>query len=201
MGFGRRLIPAFFDGLFIAVLGFTILLGVGLLSVMFGWLEDTESIGFQALAFACGLGLSFVYYVGAWTGTGQTGGMTLAGVKVTSVTGARPTFWQAVLRYIGFFISALPLALGFLWVAFDKRRQGWHDKIARTYVIDADEEFTSERPTEFVPSDADHNRKWTWAAIWLVFVLFMPSGLLAAFWLAGPIVVRLVATALGITDD
>lgn len=199
MGFGRRLVPAFFDGLVIGVLGFMVLLVTGLLSLMLGWFEDTESLAFQALAFTCGLLLSVVYYVAAWTSSGQTSGMMLGGIKVTSVTGARPTLWQALLRYIGFFVSAIPLALGFLWVAFDRRRQGWHDKIARTYVVDADVEFSSEQPTEFVPSDPGR-KQWMWGAIWLAVVLFLPGGLLAAFWLAGPIVVRLVANALGIDN-
>lgn len=198
MGIGRRLVPAFFDGLFIAVLGYIVLLTVGLLSLMTGWLEDTESIGFQALAFACGLGLSVAYYVYAWTRSGQTAGMALGSIKVVSVTGARPTFWQAVLRYIGFFISAIPLGLGFLWIAFDRRRQGWHDKIAKTYVVDADIEFSTAIPTEFVPSDS--GRGWIWVLTWVVTVVFMPSGLLASFWLAGPIVVRMLAEALGISD-
>ncbi len=39
-----------------------------------------------------------------------------------------------VLRYIGYFLSALPLDFGFLWIAFDARKQGWHDKLASTVV-------------------------------------------------------------------
>lgn len=36
---------------------------------------------------------------------------------------------------IDFLVSLLPLCLGFLWVAFDSKKQGWHDKIAGTVVI------------------------------------------------------------------
>ncbi len=42
---------------------------------------------------------------------------------------------QAIIRYIGYYISSLPLFLGFLWIAWDRRKQGWHDKIAGTVVI------------------------------------------------------------------
>lgn len=42
---------------------------------------------------------------------------------------------QLVIRYLGYFVSMLPLMLGFLWVAFDPRKQGWHDKLAGTVVI------------------------------------------------------------------
>jgi len=42
---------------------------------------------------------------------------------------------QAVLRYVSYFVSMLPLGLGFFWIAWDKRKQGFHDKIAGTVVI------------------------------------------------------------------
>jgi hypothetical protein len=34
----------------------------------------------------------------------------------------------------------IPLGLGFIWVAFDRRKQGWHDKAANTVVIRARKE-------------------------------------------------------------
>ena len=42
---------------------------------------------------------------------------------------------QDIIRYLGYFVSMLPLFLGFFWVGFDARKQGWHDKIAGTAVI------------------------------------------------------------------
>jgi len=42
---------------------------------------------------------------------------------------------QAIGRYLGYYVSMFGLMLGFLWVAFDPRKQGWHDKLARTVVI------------------------------------------------------------------
>jgi uncharacterized RDD family membrane protein YckC len=38
-------------------------------------------------------------------------------------------------RYFAYFLSTIPLGLGLIWVAFDKRKQGWHDKLAGTVVI------------------------------------------------------------------
>jgi uncharacterized RDD family membrane protein YckC len=49
-----------------------------------------------------------------------------------------PTRTQDVLRYLGYYVSMLGMFLGFLWVALDARKQGWHDKIARTVVIRVD---------------------------------------------------------------
>jgi uncharacterized RDD family membrane protein YckC len=38
-------------------------------------------------------------------------------------------------RYLGYFVSAIPLFLGLIWVGIDGRKQGWHDKLAGTVVI------------------------------------------------------------------
>ncbi len=47
----------------------------------------------------------------------------------------RATLGQYTLRYIGYFLSMVPCFFGVLWVAFDRRKQGWHDKVARTIVV------------------------------------------------------------------
>jgi uncharacterized RDD family membrane protein YckC len=65
------------------------------------------------------------------------GKMVLGAVIVDADTGAPITLKQGILRYLGYFVSALPFCLGLLWVAFDARKQGWHDKIARTVVVKA----------------------------------------------------------------
>ena len=54
---------------------------------------------------------------------------------IDAVTGGRVPFPRLVLRYLGMFLSALPLGLGFLWVIWDRRKQGWHDRIAGTLVV------------------------------------------------------------------
>jgi uncharacterized RDD family membrane protein YckC len=41
----------------------------------------------------------------------------------------------AIVRGLGGFLSLFVAGLGFLWVAFDKERQSWHDKIAGTVVV------------------------------------------------------------------
>ena len=66
---------------------------------------------------------------------GTPGKMLLRLRVVDARTGEPLPLGQCVLRYIGYFVSALPLCLGFLWVAFDARKQGWHDKIGGSVVI------------------------------------------------------------------
>jgi len=50
-------------------------------------------------------------------------------------TGGKPSKGHMIGRYFGNYVSGLILALGFIWIAFDKRKQGWHDKLAGTLVI------------------------------------------------------------------
>ena len=54
---------------------------------------------------------------------------------VDAVSGSSPSNGQLIIRYLAYFVSGLPLGLGFLWIAFDKRKQGWHDKLAGTVVV------------------------------------------------------------------
>lgn len=42
---------------------------------------------------------------------------------------------RSLLRYVGLIISFAVLFLGVIWVGFDRRKQGWHDKIAATVVV------------------------------------------------------------------
>ena len=67
-----------------------------------------------------------------------------------AATGEKPTMKQWILRYIGYFVSIVPLGLGYVWVAFDKRKQGWHDKLAGTVVVPRTELVSMNR----VPKDS-----------------------------------------------
>jgi uncharacterized RDD family membrane protein YckC len=63
------------------------------------------------------------------------GKMAIGAVVVDADTGEPISLRQAVIRYLGYFVSTIPLGLGLLWVAFDDRKQGWHDKMANTVVV------------------------------------------------------------------
>jgi uncharacterized RDD family membrane protein YckC len=85
---------------------------------------------------AIGSILSIVYFIGMWGYMGQTVGMMPFGLRVVRAdNGAKITWTQAILRYIGMIISFLCIFIGVIWVAFDPKKQGWHDKIGGTVVI------------------------------------------------------------------
>ncbi len=47
------------------------------------------------------------------------------------------TLKQCIIRFLGYLPATLVLLIGLLWVAFDRRKQGWHDKLAGSVVIRA----------------------------------------------------------------
>jgi uncharacterized RDD family membrane protein YckC len=71
-----------------------------------------------------------------WLYRAATPGKMAIGARVVDArTGQPPSFTQSVLRYLGYFVSTLPLCAGLFWVGFDARKQGWHDKMAGTVVV------------------------------------------------------------------
>ena len=81
-------------------------------------------------------GIPALAIIAFWRRKLATPGKMVIGAQIVDArTLAAPTFRQLVIRYIGYYFSTLPLGLGLLWVAFDPRKQGWHDKLAGTVVI------------------------------------------------------------------
>ena len=71
-----------------------------------------------------------------WSYRSATPGKMILNMKIIDAkTGQKPSTGQFVGRYFGYFVSMIPLMLGIIWVGFDKRKQGWHDKLAGTLVV------------------------------------------------------------------
>ena len=75
-----------------------------------------------------------LYFISFWMLTGQTPGKRVMGLRIVRTDGERMRFGNCVRRLIGYWISDI-LLLGYLWVLVDNRRQGFHDKIAGTFVV------------------------------------------------------------------
>ena len=63
------------------------------------------------------------------------GKMIFKATIIDAKTGGKPSLRQLIIRYLGYIISTIPLGLGIFWVAFDKKKQGFHDKLANTVVV------------------------------------------------------------------
>ncbi len=77
-------------------------------------------------------GFYYVYLHGAY---GQTFGKMALGIRVLNDDGSPISFGTSFLRWLGYFLCDLTLDIGYLWVAFDARKQGLHDKLCRTIVV------------------------------------------------------------------
>jgi len=118
-GFWRRFVAWIIDG---------ILLGAVSGILMF-------IISAQQTASWLGTVIGIVYIVGFWTWRGQTPGKMVMGVKIIKTDGSPIGIGRAILRYIGYLVSAIIIFIGYLMIAWDGRKQGLHDKIAGTYVV------------------------------------------------------------------
>ena len=77
-----------------------------------------------------------VAVIAFWIYRQATPGKIVIGARIVDAdSGQPPSTGQLIGRYFGYYFSIIPLCLGLIWVAFDKRKQGWHDKLARTVVI------------------------------------------------------------------
>lgn len=162
-GFWRRLFAFLIDKVilyFVTLILFLIgLLALGLKGnmtdrVLSSLGEPAHGIGVFALLYiAASLLAGMIYFTGFHGIAGRTPGKMLLGLRVIQASGDPITPGIAFLRWVGYLISGPLFGLGFLWVAFDGRKQGWHDKIAATLVIrrrgDSDPTDAEEAPTAF----------------------------------------------------
>jgi uncharacterized RDD family membrane protein YckC len=80
--------------------------------------------------------LPMIWVVLFWRFKSATPGKIMMGMSIVdATTGDTPGTFKLILRYFGYFISVVPFLLGFFWIAWDKRKQGFHDMIANTVVI------------------------------------------------------------------
>jgi uncharacterized RDD family membrane protein YckC len=118
---GTRFIALLIDGLILGVIG--VLIGLVLSR------EAGSGIGFL-------IGVIYNWYF--WTRKeGQTPGKQAMKIRVIKTDGSPISDGDAILRYIGYYISGLILGLGYLWAIWDDNHQAWHDMIAKTYVVKA----------------------------------------------------------------
>ena len=113
---------------FVAYIVDVIILGIvsGILLAIFGQ--------YSTMSYSTNV-IGIVYIIGFWTWRGQTPGKMALGVKIVQTDGSPIGFERSILRYIGYFVSAIILCIGFFMIAWDSKKQGLHDKIAGTYVV------------------------------------------------------------------
>ena len=123
-GFWLRFFAIFIDGI-----------GVGIVSNIISSLMGADAMSAGASSINTLVGVAYFCYFWSAQGGGQTLGMRVLNIKVIRTDGTALTLTQALIRYVGLIVSIACLFIGVIWAAFDSNKQGWHDKIAGTYVV------------------------------------------------------------------
>lgn len=116
-GFWRRFAANFLDGIVLNIMTWILVLAVP----QDYWLPSV---------------IGAAYVIGFWIAKGQTPGKMALGVRIITTSGEPIGAGRAVGRYFAYFVSFIALGIGYLMIAFDDKKQGLHDKIAGTYVIE-----------------------------------------------------------------
>jgi len=131
-GFWIRFVGYVLDSLIIGIPALILFYLVG------GVSSNGKASGLFVVVYAIVLIASILYFPYFWTRPeGQTLGMRAVKIRVIKTDGSKVTVGSAILRYIGMILNSIifGLPIGWIWAAFDKNKQGWHDKIAGTYVV------------------------------------------------------------------
>jgi uncharacterized RDD family membrane protein YckC len=119
-----------FFAIFLDSIGIAIVNGI-LISILYKG-DSAAASGLQTV-----LGVAYFVYFWSSYGKGQTIGMRALNIKVVKTDGSQLDLVGAFIRYIGLVVSIACIFIGVIWAAFDANKQGWHDKIASTYVVKA----------------------------------------------------------------
>lgn len=133
MGFWMRVLASILDNIWLGIVVFVVMLVV---MVFFPMDEESTQYLVTGGSVNIVLPLVLVLVLALWIRYASTPGkMAFKGKIVDAETFQPVSGGRLVLRYFGYFVSILPLGLGFLWIAWDQRKQGFHDKIAGTVVV------------------------------------------------------------------
>jgi len=142
-GFFSRAVAFIID---LVILSVAQLVGAALIQTLLKFFRLTGLVAniktiLESSAFQIGSGAVLItllvigYYTFFWTLVGFTPGKAILGLKVVRSNGEKLSFGRSLVRFFSYWISAIPLFLGFFWVLWDSKRQCWHDKIAGSQVV------------------------------------------------------------------
>ena len=138
-GFVRRSFAFYIDVAIISVLSYILFYfsyvaySVGLAA--HGQMLTLDYLGsFLRILVVMGISLAGGYFVLLHGMDGRTVGKWLLGLRVVGANRTPITYRQALMRLLGTIPSAL-FGLGFFWILLSREKRGWHDLLARTWVI------------------------------------------------------------------
>ena len=146
-GFWIRFVARIVDSLILGIPISVVLVGFLVAAGVVGSTTNSNNQSAQSgMALAFG-GLFIIFYllvlvavigyqIYFWGTSGATPGMRLFKLRVVdAVTGGPIGYSRATIRWLMTLVNSWACYLGWIWVAFDPRKQGWHDKVANTVVV------------------------------------------------------------------
>jgi uncharacterized RDD family membrane protein YckC len=183
-GFWKRVAANVIDSFVVGIVGGIIgaIIG-GIIGAVFGLNGGLGGGGFLAIQLVTNLvsiAITAGYYAWFHSSANQaTLGKMAIGIKVVRTDGEAISFARGVGRYFAFLLSSLILCIGLLMAAFTERKQGLHDLICDTLVVDK-WAFTAH------PEWQKPELGTVTVVVLAIFgVLFLLIGLVVAFALAG----------------
>ncbi len=133
-GFWKRFVAVMIDAIILGLLTFLLMMGVGM--VIGGMMHDPELMfKFSQFGMLMDVIMFWLYFALQESSPLQaTLGKRLLGIYVTDGDGERLTFVRATIRYFSKYLSSI-FMIGFIMAAFTKNKQGLHDLIADTLVL------------------------------------------------------------------
>jgi len=131
-GFWIRVVAALIDTVFLMLLVLPVLYG------LYGeaYFTSTEQVYWGMGDLIMNYVVPAIIVIIFWIYRSATPGKMMLKLKIVDAeTGEQPSTGKLIGRYLGYYVSAIPMCIGLMWVGFDERKQGWHDKLAKTVVI------------------------------------------------------------------
>jgi uncharacterized RDD family membrane protein YckC len=132
-GFWKRLLAVFIDVILI------LCITTPLLGAIYGWdyfLDESRPLFPQGAELFISYVLPAVATIVFWKTRQATPGKMALSMKIVDAgTGGPMSTGQSVGRYFAYIVSTAVFMLGYVWIAFDRRKQAWHDKLAGTVVV------------------------------------------------------------------
>lgn len=129
-GLPRRLAAMLYDGLLviaIVLIAATPVVVVASGSPAPGWPRTLFRLYLLAVV--------FFFHTWFWVHGGQTLGMRAWRLKLVANNGSTLTWCTAAIRFGGAAVSLAAAGLGFWWIALDRERRAWHDRLSNTRVV------------------------------------------------------------------
>ena len=125
-GFWIRFVAYVIDAIVVGIVGGLLLVVTGQIDVDSGRARGNDGSGLLVMT---------VYFVICWALWQRTLGYRALGLRLVKTDGSPVTWGTAIIRGLMFIVSFIPLGLGLVWAGFNREKQGWHDKVAGTWVI------------------------------------------------------------------